>query len=565
MTAKYVKHVTKSDKTPQIEKAKDNQVQGRAGGFVFEVNDWTKLVRFLVIGNEGGTYYASERELTIENYDVVRRCLNSDGKRTVNTIVEFSDSGRGVKNDPAVFALAVCSVFGDKRTRTYANQAMPKVARYSTDLFSWVDTVVALKEGRKAKGLLRAIGRWYVDKNARQVAYQICKYPGRIVNNKQRWTHADLLRICKIAPAKNNRPARNGRALTIPSKNHSLVFHYATHGAEKTKDFDIESLTKTDLKYLWAHNKCKNSTSIKEIVKLIKDYNLTRESVEPNLRNDIEVQKALLPKMPMTAMIRNLGGMTSSDLLKPLCDETSLVIETINNEKNLKKGRIHPMAIMLALKTYAKGQGKRSTWNPVSTIKDALEEAFYKAFNYVEPTNKKFLLGIDVSGSMASWGWSSYGKDKSTPVLTPREAAAVVAMTIARTEKNYEMMAFSSQFVPLKITAKDSLDTVIRRTSNLPFMRTDCSLPMVYAMEKGLDVDVFVVLTDSETYYGNIHPFEAIKQYRKKYNKDAKLAVLAFTANRFTIADPDDVGMIDIAGLDASVPKVLAEFSAGNI
>ena len=44
---------------------------------------------------------------------------------------------------------------------------------------------------------------------------------------------------------------------------------------------------------------------------------------------------------------------------------------------------------------------------------------------------------------------------------------------------------------------------------------TDCALPMVYAKENKLDVDVFIVYTDSETWFGNIHPVKALEQYRK--------------------------------------------------
>jgi len=224
----------------------------------------------------------------------------------------------------------------------------------------------------------------------------------------------------------------------------------------------------------------------------------------------------------------------------------------------LKRSRIHPMTIMLAMRTYSSGSGMRTTWKPVAAIKDAMEDAFYSSFNYVEPTGKKFLYGVDVSGSM---GWHSIGNTG----MTSREAAAVVAMTCARTEKNYDIMAFADSFRKLNITAKDSLDTVVRRTANLNFGGTDCSLPMEYAIKNGLDVDVFVVLTDSETWCGGRHPFEALKDYRKKFNKNAKLAVLAFEANNFTIADPSDAGMMDIAGLDSNVPKVLSEFALGNL
>lgn len=44
---------------------------------------------------------------------------------------------------------------------------------------------------------------------------------------------------------------------------------------------------------------------------------------------------------------------------------------------------------------------------------------------------------------------------------------------------------------------------------------TDCALPMIYAKQQKLDVDVFIVYTDSETWFGKIHPSEALKDYRK--------------------------------------------------
>jgi len=573
----YADHIA-NPKTPQTQKAKSTQVAGRGGGYIFQVDAWTRLNRFLIMGCEKGSYYTSERDLTVENYDSILQCLKLNANRTIDTIVDISDNGRAIKNDPAIFALAVCSVHGDKKTKERANKVMSKVARFSTSFFTWIDAVNTLKEGRKGKGLLRAIGRWYTEKDAVKLAYQVCKYPGRSIGG-QRWTHADALRMARITLPKNGKPARNGKALTIPTDDHATVFHYATHGVT-TKDMmeareaeeratgklqkapglteeKFESLKDSSLKYIWGHEKCKVATSIAQVVQLVKDFRLTRESIPPQFRNEKEVQRVLLPGTPLTSLIRNLGGMTSSGLLKPLADETSMVVEKITNEDILKKARIHPMTIMLALKTYNSGHGMRTSWKPVSAIKDALEDAFYKAFNYVEPSGKKFLFGIDVSGSM-SW--------HSVNGLTPRESAAIIAMTCIRTEKNYEMMAFSNGLIPINFTPKDSLDTIVRRTSNLNFGSTDCALPMTYATENKLDVDVFVVLTDSETNtYQSVHPFEALKKYRKQFNKKAKLAVLAFESNGFSIADPDDAGMIDIAGTDSNVPKILSEFAAGRL
>jgi len=276
------------------------------------------------------------------------------------------------------------------------------------------------------------------------------------------------------------------------------------------------------------------------------------------MNKNVDIQRALLENMPMTALIRNLGAMTSSGLLKPLSDEVSLVIDKITDEEALKISRIHPMSVLMALKTYASGSSMTTdNWNPISDIREALEDAFYSSFSYVERTGKKHLFGIDVSGSMA---WSALGDSG----LTPREAAAVIAMTYARTEENYDMMAFSSGLVDLHITATDSLDTVIRKTSTWNGGATDCTLLIRYAIDYCLDVDVFVTLTDNETWCGNGPPFKWLKKYRKKFNKDAKMAVLAFSSNGFTIADPSDAGMMNIAGLDANVPKTLSSFASGR-
>ena len=43
---------------------------------------------------------------------------------------------------------------------------------------------------------------------------------------------------------------------------------------------------------------------------------------------------------------------------------------------------------------------------------------------------------------------------------------------------------------------------------------------------------------------------------------DARLAVVAMTPTPFSIADPDDPGMLDVAGFDAAVPDLLTSFSA---
>src|SRR3954451_3807909 len=80
------------------------QVPNSAGGFAWAVDVWTRLRRFLVLGSEGGSYYASEWSLTRENAQAVEACVREHGARAVAEIVRVSAEGRAPKNDPALYA-----------------------------------------------------------------------------------------------------------------------------------------------------------------------------------------------------------------------------------------------------------------------------------------------------------------------------------------------------------------------------------------------------------------------------------------------------------------------------
>lgn len=97
--------------------------------------------------------------------------------------------------------------------------------------------------------------------------------------------------------------------------------------------------------------------------------------------------------------------------------------------------------------------------------------------------------------------------------------------------------------------------------SDLAFGGTDCALPMLYALEQGIKVDVFTVITDNETWAGNVHPVEALQRYRKKTGIAAKLIVVGMTSTCFSITDPNDAGMLDVIGFDAATPAVMADFA----
>src|SRR5262249_29251188 len=149
-------------KTPQSAPL-PGQIQNSARGFSWELDDWARLRRFLILGSQGGSYYAGEWKLTRENADALARCVAADGARAVATIVEISQAGRAPKNDPAVFALALAAGAADEATRRAALAALPRVCRTSTHLFQFVTFVEGFRGW--GRGLRRAVGDWYASRS----------------------------------------------------------------------------------------------------------------------------------------------------------------------------------------------------------------------------------------------------------------------------------------------------------------------------------------------------------------------------------------------------------------
>jgi 60 kDa SS-A/Ro ribonucleoprotein len=501
-----------------------DMVKNNAGGFGFTVDDWKRLDRFLILGSEGGTYYVQEHELTKQNAEVVVRCAEQDGLRTVARIVEISHSGRAPKNDPALFALAICTGLGDAETRRRAMSELPKVARIGTHLFHFVTFMEQFRGwGRVAKEGIQA---WYQGKDAPDLAYQLAKYQSR-----DGWSHRDLLRLAKPVPKDNE---------------HSLCYGWAVG-----KEADLRSLPLLD-----AVERAKKAEDAKTICALIRDANLPRECIPTEWLSETEVWAALLEKMPLTAMIRNLATMTRVGLIRPMSEAVRKIVGEVTNPERLRKARVHPIQILAALRTYAQGVGVRGqhTWTPVREVIDALDAAFYLAFDIVEPTHKRYYLGCDVSGSM----W--YGGMAGMTGVTPGVATGALAMVTAKTEPFYVAGAFNDGMLPFTLSDRQRLDDVCHMMENLDWGGTDCAQPMLDAMERKIEVDCFVIYTDCETWAGRIHPCQALDRYRQKTGIGAKLVVVGMVATEFSIADPNDGGMLDVVGFDTAVPTLISDF-----
>jgi 60 kDa SS-A/Ro ribonucleoprotein len=131
-------------------------------------------------------------------------------------------------------------------------------------------------------------------------------------------------------------------------------------------------------------------------------------------------------------------------------------------------------------------------------------------------------------------------------------------------KSQYAHAGFSNGITPVDISPRMRLDEVVKQTAALPMGGTDCALPMLYAAANGIEADVFVVYTDSETWAGAVHPTVALQQYRQKSGIPAKLVVCGMVSNGFTIADPNDAGSLDVVGFDTATPQLMSDFAAAD-
>jgi len=548
--------------TPQAEQADPRQVPNSAGGWTFTVSRSARLHRFLTIGTEGGSYYATEQALTKENAQVVLDWARNDARTLVEKTLDVSVQGRAPRNNPALFALAAAASLGNDAGRKAALNALPLVARTGTHLFIFAGYAGQFRGW--GRGLRRAIGDWYLGKDPDQLAYQVLKY-----RNREGWMHQHLLRLAHPAhrpllawiagtpefTAPNRTGTRHSSAAPVPTWSHDalppLVQAFLQAQAAKASE-------------QWCH--------------LIHDNpSLSWEMLPDAALSSPFVWEALIDAgMPQTALMRQLPRLTRLGVLTQMSPVTAAVAAQLSDRERLIAARVHPVNILVALRTYASGRSVRgsTTWTPVPLITDALDAAFYAAYAAVEPAGKRTMLALDVSGSMTQAAGG-------LPV-SYREATAALALVTAATEPQTLITGFTSGSYPsqwtsvlggrfgagistLNISPRQRLDDAIRTVSGLNFGGTDCALPMLWAAQNNAEIDTFQVYTDSETWAGGIHPHQALEAYRQKTGIPARLAVVAMTPTEFTIADPEDPGSLDVSGMDSAVPGLLADFSRGDI
>lgn len=592
-----------------------NMVPNHAGGYTYKVSTFTQFRRWLILGSTASTYYIGKRELTRENIGVLEEILKAgDGRAAIDEIVRVSKGGLAVSNETALFALARCAACDvhpkrmmmpakgktytlhedhhpnlfsrledggtlvtknsnvlvregdiirlttpskeeekarevlhseDIAIRQYAFSVLGDVARTGTHILHFVSYLDQFRGW--GHGARTAIANWYQKKREFSLAIQLIKYQER-----DKWRQRDILRL---AHPKAATPLYND------------LFHWVTKGWESVGE---EPHPDPVLRTIWAYETAKKETEPERVAYLVQRYQLPREAIPTQFLQSVPVWEALMEQMGMEAMVRNLAKMTREGVLAADKQSRDTVLARLRDRTRIRNERLHPMKLLSALLTYSGGKSLAgdATWTPIGPICDALNDAFYLAFDSIEPTGKKILVIVDTSGSTHYSMVNNHlsGKDISKnefPGLSMHQGAAAMALLFMRGELDCEIIGVDTSLHPLPIAPLNRMDVATKIIATYGGGGTSLELPLENARQRNKKYDAFICITDGET-WGHRHVTLALQAYRQTINKDAKWIHVQMAPTHVTTFDPKDPLALDVCGFDTSVPLLINSFLRGD-
>ena len=462
MAAQAAQSTLVRNAVPQWFRLDPDQVPNNAGGFVWQISDQEQVLRYLVIGSEGGNFYQTPQQVSSQCASCVLRMTRTPAnfKWLVDTIRQVSIEGRAAKQESTLLALATAIVFAPTpaaksqalaivndcvRILTHMYMLMGYIKLFSKAGHPNLAAAAAASTSAAApvtgsgigRGIRRVFGEYFYSRTGIEIANLVTKY-----QNREGWTIKDVLTLIHIDPKKMK---DDGGRLAIENifktkEDFAPILAAAPTTTEPTKTLlsaikEIHTIVERPLQPSASASNYQTTGELDRIVHLINQVGLCREQLPSQLFKHRKIWEALLLSkgangkgkgMPLTALIRNLGKLSTTEIgiITPGgvssssysssssasntswggVTPTKHICDRITDAHDIKRTRIHPYTILVAMLTYQKGQGDKGslTWTPNPNVISALDKAFKLAFQNVTPTGKRIKIALDVSGSMSS-------------------------------------------------------------------------------------------------------------------------------------------------------------------
>jgi 60 kDa SS-A/Ro ribonucleoprotein len=229
---------------------------------------------------------------------------------------------------------------------------------------------------------------------------------------------------------------------------------------------------------------------------------LPHEVVTPFAGTFPGLWNAIVPAMPIFALMRNLNTLARHDVLMK---NKAKIIDTLTNPEAVAKSKILPFQMVNAF------DAVQSTGAP-DWVLDALRKAVDLSVSSITDVIGKTFIALDISTSMSAPERIRNG--------------SILGVALARKADNNKMFLFNDSIAPLRVSAVDSVLSQADRIHVRGGTNTGVVGAQVLAeASNGWVADTIVIVTDEQKNAGA--PFyKYIEEYRKRYNSNARLFIV---------------------------------------
>lgn len=415
-----------------------------------------QLMQTLLTNTFGNTFYQTKEELVAETERVHSEAIKLDVNFYAKALAYARNSGF-MRTQP-VYGLALLSAV--KEAGVVFEETFPKVIKTPNDLVDFASIINSLGRGEGGRRIKRVAGNWLRNNLSE---YWAIKYG----SEKKTYALRDLFRTYHPKGEKS-----------------ALVDYVLGH-----EGADLSGLTQ-----IAAFEALKKATTTAEKIAAIKAGKLPHEVATSFAGTDKKVWEAIIPNMPIFALLRNLATLERHGVLDAAKDR---IVKLFSDPEVVRNSKVFPFRFLEASKHVTKGWAQ-------DACRVALELSLNDGFGLQGET----AVALDVSGSMSSY----------------IEMAAIFGIaTMKRTDGNSKFLAFNDAVYHIPVSR---IDSVLTQASKINVSGGTYTAAVPQAMLNARDkFDNLVLITDEQQNQGS--PFmDKIAEYRRKVSPNCKVFVL---------------------------------------
>ncbi len=429
-----------------------------------------QYLQTLMTNTLGNTYYADGEELLQEAMDIHTRMMAEDPEFASRALVFARNEGL-MRLQP-LLGLAYLS----KADTGLFSRVFNSVIQIPSDLADFLTILSGLGRGQGGRAVKREVAGFLNIVNE----YWALKYNGR----GRGYSLGDAVATTHPKPV---------------NERQKQIFRYLTG-----QEADL-----SDLPQIAAFESLKLADTVEEQISLITGGRLPHEIVTGAIKPGREIWNAILPQMPVFALLRNLNTLDRAGVLD---ENREYITGRLTSREILQKSKIMPFRFINAF------ENVKSDW-----VRDVLRQAVELTFDNLPDIPGKTAIFLDISGSMNG----EYLRTGSVFALA----------LFKKTLGNAIFWLFDTEVEEARASMHDSILTQAERI----YARggTDTGAPMRKLTAKKEKVDNIILITDEQQNTGS--PFYGeLKAYRKKVNPEARAFIIDIAPYRTAVVPPVD-------------------------